>query len=143
MYKNVLLAVDLNHEESWVHALPAALAICSDEGARIHVVTCIPDVHMPMIASYFPDSFVDDVKRKTGERLAEFCATHVPSSVDSTHAVLSGGAIYEMLIRYADGNDVELIVMGAYHPDLKDYLLGSNAEKVLRHARQSVLVIKH
>jgi nucleotide-binding universal stress UspA family protein len=33
-------------------------------------------------------------------------------------------------------------VLEAYRPDLKDYLLGSNAEKVARHAKQSVLVVR-
>jgi nucleotide-binding universal stress UspA family protein len=142
MFKNVLLAIDLNHEESWRKALPVALAACRVASARLHAVTGIPDLHMPMIASYFPDDFMAKVAKDTREKLAQFCSRHVPGDVECVQAVVSTGAVYEMLMRYADDNEVDLIVMGAYHPDLKDYLLGSNAEKVVRHARQSVLVVK-
>lgn len=142
MYKNVLLAVDLNHEESWRKALPAALATCRAASARLHVVTGIPELRMPMIASHFPEHFMRDLTSATEKKLEQFCAEHVPDDIDRVHTVVTGGAIYEMLMSYADEHAVDLIVVEAYHPDLKDYLLGSNAEKVVRHAKQSVLVVK-
>ena len=142
MFKNVLLAVDINHEESWRKALPAAVAMCRAYGARLHAVTAIPDLHMPMIASHFPADFMPKLVASTEEKLSQFLKEHVPSDIQCEDAVVSGGAIYELLIRYADEHAVDLIVMEAYHPDLKDYLLGSNAEKVARHARQSVLVVR-
>ncbi len=142
MYKNVLLAVDLNHEESWRKALPVALDICRAVSARLHVVTAIPDLRMPMIASHFPENFMRDLTLATRQKLEQFCAEHVPEDIEHVRAVVTGGAVYEVLMRYADEHAVDLIVMEAYHPDLKDYLLGSNAEKVVRHARQSVLVVK-
>ena len=37
---------------------------------------------------------------------------------------------------------VYLIVMGSHHPELKDYLLGPNAAKVMRHADCSVMVVR-
>ncbi len=142
MFKNVLLAVDLNHDESWRRALPAAVDICRQYGAELHVLTAIPDLHMPMIASHFPEGFMEKLIRSTQEKLAGFVKSNVPSEVESTHTVVSGGAIYRLILEYADEHDVDLIVVEAYHPDLKDFLLGSNAEKVARHAGQSVLVVR-
>jgi len=142
MYKNVLLPVDLNHEESWRKALPVAVSICQGSKATLHAVSVIPDLHMPMIQGYFPADFIPKLVESTEHKLAEFLDEHVPADVARTDAVVSGGAIYEMILRYADEHDVDLIVLEAYHPDLKDYLLGSNAEKVARHARQSVLVVR-
>ena len=142
MYKNVLLPVDLNHEESWRKALPVALANCKAFGAKLHVITAIPDLHMPMIASHFPDDFMENLVKKMEAGVTKFVKDHVPKGINSTHAVVSGGKIYQMIIKYADENKIDLIVLEAYHPDLKDFLLGSNAEKVARHARQSVLVVR-
>ena len=142
MFNNVLLAVDLNHEESWVKALPVALAVCRANGATLHAVSVIPDLHLPMIASYFPADFMPKLVTSTEAKLAAFLEQHVPPDINREDAVVSGGAIYEMLLRYADEHDVDLIVMEAYRPDLKDFLLGSNAEKVARHAKQSVLVVR-
>lgn len=142
MFENVLLALDLNHEQSWRKALPAALATCRASAARLHAVTGIPDLRMPLIANHFPENFMGDLTAATKLALEQFCAEHIPADVECVQAVVTGGAVYEMLMRYADENAVDLIVMEAFHPDLKDYLLGSNAEKVVRHARQSVLVVK-
>ena len=142
MFNNVLLAVDLSHEESWRKALPVALAICRANDATLHAVSVVPDLHIPMIAGYFPADFMRKLVTSTETRLAAFLEQHVPSDISCEDAVVSGGTIYEMLIDYADKHDVDLIVMEAYHPDLKDFLLGSNAEKVARHAKQSVLLVR-
>ncbi|MFY2822514.1 universal stress protein, partial [Ruegeria sp. MALMAid1280] len=36
----------------------------------------------------------------------------------------------------------DLIVIGAHKPDLKDYLLGPNAARVVRHSTVSVYVVR-
>ena len=142
MFNNVLIALDLNHDESWRKALPVALDICRHHGATLHAVTVIPELHMPMIASYFPADFTARLVESTNTRLGEFVRSHVPDPVQCTHAVVSGGTVYELILQYADEHGVDLIVLEAYRPDFKDYLLGSNAEKVVRHAQQSVLVVR-
>lgn len=142
MYKNVLLAVDLNHEESWRKALPVAVATCREFGAKLHVITVAPDLHMPLVASYFPENFMEELVKKLETELAEFIGKNVPDDVESDHSVAGGGKVYEQIMAYADGHDIDLIVVEAYHPDLKDYLLGSNAEKIARHAKQSVMLVR-
>ena len=142
MYKNVLLAVDLNHEESWLKALPVAVQNCKAFGAKLHVVTVVPDFGMPIVASHFPDDFHDKVIADVEKHLKKFMADHVPKDVQSAHSVASGGPVYDKVMDYANANKIDLIIMGAYRPDLKNYLLGPNAARVARHARQSVLVVR-
>jgi nucleotide-binding universal stress UspA family protein len=38
--------------------------------------------------------------------------------------------------------NADLIVLAAHRPELKDYLLGPNASRVVRHAKCSVYVIR-
>ncbi len=57
MYDKILLAVDLNEESSWAKALPTAVTLCRTFGASLHVVTVLPDYHMPLVGSYFPRDF--------------------------------------------------------------------------------------
>jgi nucleotide-binding universal stress UspA family protein len=38
--------------------------------------------------------------------------------------------------------DCDLIVMTSHRPELKDYLLGPNAARVMRHAKQSVFIVR-
>jgi len=56
--------------------------------------------------------------------------------------VIAHGNIYEEIIRTANKLKVDLIVMGSHRPALEDYLLGPNAARVMRHAAQSVLVVR-
>lgn len=142
MYKRILLPVDLGEESSWRKALPAALACCDAFGAQLHVVTVMPELKMPLVASYFPEGFESTVRAQTDRELEAFVTRRVPRELGATHEVLSGGPIYERILDAARRKGADLIIMAASRPDLKDYLLGPNASRVVRHAAQSVLVVR-
>lgn len=142
MYKQILLPIDLAEDSSWRKALPTAVACCKAFGAGLHVVTVMPDLKMPLVASYFPKDFEHKARTDTEKQLQEFVARHVPSEVSATHEVLSGGTIYHRIMEAAQHKGADLIILAAYRPDLKDYLLGPNAARVVRHAAQSVLVVR-
>ena len=142
MFANVLLAVDLNHDASWRKALPEALHKCGIFGARLHVVMVMPDFGMPIVASHFPAHFMEDLQTETARHLKEFVEEHVAQEIATEHHVLSGGTVYELILSYAETHGIDLIVMAAYRPDLKNYLLGPNAERVVRHAKSSVLIVR-
>lgn len=142
MYKQVLLPIDLAEESSWRKALPAAIACAKAFGAELHIVTVMPDLKMPLVAGYFPEDFETKAHAEVEKRLHAFVAEQVPAEIRASHAVLSGGTIYERILGAAKEMSADLIVMAAYRPDLKDYLLGPNAARVVRHARQSVLVVR-
>jgi len=46
------------------------------------------------------------------------------------------------ILRVAEEAGADLIVVGSHRPAMKDYLLGTNASRVVRHARCSVLVAR-
>ena len=52
------------------------------------------------------------------------------------------GTVYREILAEADAVGADLIVMGSHRPELKDYLLGPNAARVVRHAQTSVLVVR-
>lgn len=58
----------------------------------------------------------------------------------STARVICRRAAAAALVEDMLGAD--LIVMASQRPELKDYLLGPNAARVVRHAEQSVLVVR-
>jgi nucleotide-binding universal stress UspA family protein len=142
MFKNVLLAVDLNHDASWKKALPVALANCKAFGASLHVVMVMPDFGMPLVATQFPKDFAKKLHDEAEKHLKEFVDKNVVAQGDVQYHVLPGGTVYERILEYAKSHAVDLIVMAAYRPDLKDYLLGPNAERVARHTAASVLIVR-
>ena len=53
-----------------------------------------------------------------------------------------GVSIYAVILVTAQEAGVDLIVVGSHRPAMKDYLLGTNAGRVVRHANCSVLVAR-
>ncbi|MFV2033769.1 MAG: universal stress protein, partial [Halocynthiibacter sp.] len=50
--------------------------------------------------------------------------------------------IYKTILTTADAIGCDLIVMASHRPEMQDYLLGPNAARVVRHANQSVFVVR-
>src|SRR5271167_3236762 len=53
-----------------------------------------------------------------------------------------GASIYAEILAVAESAAADLVVVGSHRPAMKDYLLGTNASRVVRHARCSVLVAR-
>ena len=141
MYKNILLPVDLAHESSWRRALPAAIDYCKASGARLHVISVLPDFGSPMVASYFPENFEEQARQDAAGRLRVFIEEQEPDVITAKFIIAEGKA-YQEILAAANQLGVDLIVMASHHPGLGDYLIGSHAERVVRHAKQSVLVVR-
>ena len=56
--------------------------------------------------------------------------------------IVTAGNVYESIINVGKKIHADLIVMSAHRPELKDYLLGPNAARVVRHSDRSVLVVR-
>lgn len=142
MFSRILLTVDLDDESSWRKPLPVALEYCNAFGAVLHIVTVMPEFRFPVVGSHFPADFETQARAELETQLQRFVDAHVPDGMVATHAVLAGGPVYERILDAAREQGSDLIVIAAHRPDLKDFLLGPNAARVVRHAAQSVLVIR-
>ena len=59
---------------------------------------------------------------------------------DDVQGHIVEGHIYRSIIEFAVKQDVNCIVIGSHKPGFSDYLLGSTASNVVRHAPCAVLV---
>lgn len=141
MYKTVLLPVDLDQESSWRASLPAAVEFCRASGGNLHILTVVPDFGMTIVGQFFKEGFEKEMADRVLERLHQFVDTNVPDDVKVQH-IVAGGTIYEVILNIAGKINADVIVMEAHRPELKDYLLGPNAARVVRHANCSVLVVR-
>ncbi|MGY6634609.1 MAG: universal stress protein [Alkalilacustris sp.] len=141
MARTILLPVDLADEKSWRAALDEALSMLRARAGVLHVVTVLPDFGMSMVSSYFRKDYERDALRAVGAALAAWVDANIPEDIE-VHPHVLHGSIYDEILRAADKLDVDLIVIGSHRPELKDYLLGPNAARVVRHARQSVYVVR-
>lgn len=141
MYKDVLLAVDLNEEHSWKKALPTAVEFCRSFGSVLHVVTVVPDFGMSVVGQFFPADFKEKSVAAAGDDLDAFLAKRGPEDL-RVRSTVGYGSVYEEILRIAEGIKCSLIVMASTRPKHQDYLLGPNAARVVRHAKCSVLVVR-
>lgn len=143
MYKDILIPVDLEHENSWRVALPVALELHQAFGSRLHIMTVLPDLGMTAVGVYLPEGFERKHLEDTNKRLHEFVRQHLPVAEDKVQHIVCEGVVYKEIIRMAEQVGADLILMAAHRPEIKDYLIGANAERVIRHYSGSVLVVRN
>jgi nucleotide-binding universal stress UspA family protein len=139
--KSILLSVDIFHDTGWEASLEHAVSLANLYGAALHVLSVIPDFGMPMVASYFPKDFSKNAISEAEAKLTGFVRDHIPDEVAVTQHV-KHGSIYKEILTVADALKVDMIVLASHRPEMRDYLLGPNAARVVRHAKQSVCVIR-
>ena len=140
MFKRILATIDPGDEESAVKVLHAALEVMVKEDT-LHIMCVVPDYGKSIVGTFFPKEHEQEMIEHATESLHAFTAKHVPEGTRTQH-IIGHGSIYEEILHTADELDVDLIVVGSHRPALRDYLLGPNAARVVRHARQSVLVVR-
>ncbi len=141
MFKEILLPVDLGDPDSSKKALSVAVELSQGAGARLHVLTVVPGFGMSIISQYFPEDFEEKSQAGAAQQLDDYIGANIPSDI-ATQAIVANGTIYEEILRVAAETGSDLIVMTSQRPELKDYLLGPNAARVVRHANCSVLVVR-
>jgi nucleotide-binding universal stress UspA family protein len=142
MFKNILLPVDLAHRETQVKTVTNAAELARQWDATLHVITVVPDLGMSVVGSYFPKGFEEKALAEADRHLHEFTDKEINADI-KIHRIVASGTVYKEIMRYADETGCDLIIMGSHRPELSDYLIGPNASRVVRHAKQSVLVVRH
>ena len=141
MFKDVLFTVDLEHPDTWRRALPLALEEAQRSGARLHVMTVVPEVAVPTLMQTGPFDYEAQLVPKAEAALEEFVRARVPAGVP-VHPIVAYGSVYKEIMRVAAAIPANLIVMAAHRPQPGDFLIGSNAERVSRRAPCSVLLVR-
>ncbi|MEO8717603.1 MAG: universal stress protein [Burkholderiales bacterium] len=140
MFKDILLAVDLNEPGSWKRALPAALELCKSSAAALHVVTVLPPIG-PRVSPFFPADANRKMLEAAASELRGFVKQHVPAGI-KVQDIVAQGSIYREILAAAEKLNADLVVMASHKPGVGDYLLGANAAHVVRHCPRSVMVVR-
>ena len=141
MYSDILLSIDLGHPETQTKAVEVAVQHAKIFGARLHIITVVPDYGMSIVGSFFPKEHEAKTLERANEALHAWAGGAIPNDIP-VQLIVGHGTIYREILRYAEKTKCDLIVMAAHRPDLEDYLLGPNTARVVRHATCSVLVVR-
>ena len=141
MYKNILLAIDLNDETSCRKPLLSAVELARTFGARLHVLTVVREVEAILQAKTAPlgyDLITEDLESRIAALIRRVNVSDLKPNILVTH----GASVYGEILGTAEEAEADLVVVGSHRPAMRDYLLGTNAARVVRHACCSVLVAR-
>lgn len=147
-FRRILVTTDFS--EAGDRAIPHAFRMAADHGAEVIVCHVIEPVIVPnpLYAQYYPGELLSpdvlaraeaDARAALEERVPkEEALAQVPYRI-----VIGQGTPAEEIIRLAQELGVDLIVIATHgHTGLKHLLMGSVAERVIRHVPCAVLVVR-
>jgi nucleotide-binding universal stress UspA family protein len=140
MYKRIILAVDLAESVSTPKGLPQALELSKAGGGELRLVN-VQAVIPATFMEYVPVDFDEEQEKRAKAELGAILAG-VDLPAERKSAATRAGGIYHELLEEASEWRADLIVVGSHRPVMSDYLLGSNATTIVRHAQCSVLVVR-
>jgi nucleotide-binding universal stress UspA family protein len=140
MLGKILVPIDLEHGAYVDEVLRIAAELALAHDARVELLTVVPAG--PVIVSQFlPESYEAMASTKAEQELAALVARMGAAAERVSTAVRFGGT-YQEVLAHAEKIGADLIVIGSHEPDVTDYLLGSTAARVVRHAHCSVYVVR-
>lgn len=139
MYDSVLLPTDGSPAAE--AAIDHAIHIATQNDATVHAVHVAEITEFGDITEGARD--VDDGLREGGkELLAPVLKAADDAGVDVVDTVLRGTA-HERLVEYVEDRGIDVVVMGTHGKSgLSRVLLGSTAEKMVRHSPAPVLTVR-
>ncbi|WP_319774381.1 universal stress protein [Breoghania sp.] len=140
MYNRILVPVDLADMPTCEKVLEDAAYLAAAANAELHFLTVVPTYSMSIVGSFFPEGYETKVLSAAKTSMSEFITSHPKARNHKGH--VAHGTIYDEIMKAANRLDCDLIVMASHRPELKDYLLGPNAARVVRYAAQSVFVVR-
>ncbi|MBR9851946.1 MAG: universal stress protein [Rhodobacteraceae bacterium] len=143
MSNPVLCAVDVSDGLEDLNVVKQAKRLADLDNVQLDVITVLPDYGMSIVGGFFEQDHheraIDEAKSRLNALV--IAALGEKDNVDVRHVVATGKT-YAEILNTAKAQGAGLIVIGAHKPDLKDYLLGPNAARVVRHSDCSVLVVR-
>jgi nucleotide-binding universal stress UspA family protein len=140
--QKILVAVDFSEFADSV--LDVAVEFAKQLSAELHLVHAF-DVRIPLVTPYevaIPTAFIEEAREAAASKLAALIRKVADDGVTAT-SHLSEVPAASAIVDLAEELGADLIIMGTRgHTGLKHVLLGSVAERTLRHAPCSVLTVK-
>jgi universal stress protein F len=140
MFRKILVAVDVSAASRSPAGLDQAAELATASGGQLRLVN-VQSVLPATFMEYVPSDFDEEQGRLAAVALDAMIAA-LPVPADRVSRVVRQGGIYHELLDEARVWGADLIVIGSHRPVMSDYLLGSNAKTIVRHAHCSVLVVR-
>ena len=138
MNKKILVPIDIGETNAGAAALDMAKSVSRDQQGELILLNVLEPLP-GYVTAQLPQEVLD-TSRADAERRLEAIARE--NGVPEARRILREGRAPQEILREAEELDADLIVIASHDPRMSDYLLGSVAARVVRHAHCSVLVVR-
>jgi nucleotide-binding universal stress UspA family protein len=143
IYRKVMVATD--GSERVKKAVATAVEIAKLSEAKLYAVYVIP--YRELSTAYPKDVGWEraalDYFRIEGKEATDYVETSGRAENIKVESIILEGNPGQEIVDFAEKNDIDLIIMGTLgKTGLERFLLGSVAEKVVKHSKKPVLVVK-
>lgn len=140
------LLVPCDFSTTSLHAFQFALDAAAQSNGTVHALHVIelPVLHdtviMPVLS--FEKDLMDELKQKADQEFDGIVKKYNKGKVKVITEV-KFGKISEIIRQYSHDEAIDCIIMGSHGAQgMREFFIGSNAEKIVRHSSVPVLVIK-
>jgi nucleotide-binding universal stress UspA family protein len=142
--KRILVPCDFS--EQAVNAFRFAIDLAVQSKGEIHLLNVVelPVLHdsvlMPVLS--FEEALLKELREKAEKQFKKLSEKYIPAGV-KFFSKISFGATARMIMEYTGEHDIDLIVMGTKGASgVREILIGSNTEKIVRRAPVPVIAVK-
>jgi nucleotide-binding universal stress UspA family protein len=139
MFSKIIVAID--GSPSSEKALTVAVDLAANYRAEL---TALAVAEVPEVVGMVDE--VDEIRQGTETHLRQVCEAAVNygrSRGVALRSVVLRGHAADAIVRYAESEKTELIVMGQHgHSRIARFLLGSTSDRVSEHSPCSVMIVK-
>ena len=109
MFKEILLPIDLEETDLTLRAIAIAQDLADRYGARITVVTVIPDFNMPVVASYFPKDAIERARKEVCVEMEKLVKARF-ADPDNVRCDVGEGSPHKFIVTYARDKQIDLMI---------------------------------
>lgn len=142
--KKILVPCDFSKQA--VNALRFALDCARQSGGEVHLqhIIEIPILHdsvlMPVLS--FEEALLKEMKEKSDVEFGKLLKKYAEPK-DKVKTITEFGSTSRSILNYVNENAIDLVIMGTKGVSgVKEYMIGSNTEKVVRSSPVPVIAIK-
>jgi nucleotide-binding universal stress UspA family protein len=142
--KKILVPCDFS--EQAINAFRFASDVASQAKGQVHLINVVevPVLHdsvlMPVMA--FEEALFTEMRQKAEKQFKKIIGKYAVNGVNVSSQVIFG-PVYRMLIDYIEANNIDLVIMGTKGASgVREVLIGSNAERIVRKSPVPVITIK-
>ncbi len=140
LYKKILIATD--GSEYTKKAVDYGIDFADNTGAKLYAIYVIDTGAYKSIPLSAPLEYAFSLLRQEGDMAIKYVADRAEAAGLEVEGIIVEGHPADEIIKYAEQNSMDLIVIGTLGKSgLDRFLLGSVADKIIRNSRIPIIAV--